>query len=331
MKTLLKKLVEASGPSGYESNVREIIRNEISPYSKQVNVDTFGNLIVRIGEKSKDGLRIMIAAHMDEIGIIVTHVEKNGLIRFSNIGGVFLRHLAGSRVVFLNGARGVINSDKAEDLSKLQSMDKYFIDAGATSAKNCPVKTGDLGVFDQEFVDLGQRVVAKAFDDRSSCAALIEVIKQIKNTPHELVFVFSTQEEVGSRGAQAAAYGIDADLGIAIDVTPVGNILGKNMQVDLGSGPAIKVRDFGFIVDPRVVNWMVEAANKIKVPYQLEVLEVGTTDAKVMQITKAGMLAGAVSIPCRYVHSPSEMIDMVDYENTIKLLVQLLGNRVIIK
>lgn len=331
MKALIKKLVETPSPSGYESKIREVIRAEIAPYSKDISVDTFGNLIVRIGSKSAHGMRIMIAAHMDEIGVIVSHVEKSGLVRFSNIGGVFARYLAGKRVRFLNGTIGVINSDKPDDLTKLQALDKYFIDVGAKNNKDCPVKIGDLGVFEGDLIDLGDRVVAKSMDDRSSCAAMIEVIRQVKSTPHELVFVFSTQEEVGTRGAQAAAYAIDAELGIAIDVTPVGDILGIKMQVDLGAGPAIKVRDVGFIADPRVVDWMVASAKKINVPYQLEVLDIGSTDARAMQVSRAGMLAGAVSIPCRYVHSPSEMIDMNDYGHTIKLLVQLLTNPVNIK
>lgn len=137
-------------------------------------------------------------------------------------------------------------------------------------------------------------------------------------------FVFSTQEEVGSRGATTAAYLLEPDLGIALDVTPVGDILGVKMQVNLGDGPAIKVRDVGHIADPAVVNWMVEGAKAIKSPYQMEVLDIGSTDARAMQISRAGMLSGALSLPCRYVHSPSEVIDMADYNNALKLMVHLL-------
>ncbi len=328
MKELLQKITQIPGPSGYESAVREAIRAEIKPYVKEMRVDAMGNLIALVGKKTEQGLSIMVGAHMDEIGVIVSHIEKDGLVRFSNMGFIMTRYLPGSRVRFLNSTRGVIDSDKPDDLSRLQPISQFFIDVGAASDKDCPVKVGDLAVFDREFVDLGTRVTSKALDDRSSCAMLIETIKALKDTPHELYFVFSTQEEVGSRGAMTAAFSLDVDLGIALDVTPVGNLNGIKLQVNLGKGPAIKVRDVGFIADSAVVNWMVAGAKALKIPYQLEVLDIGSTDARVMQISKSGMRSGVLSLPCRYVHSPSEMIDMADYENTIKLLVDLLAHPV---
>lgn len=328
MKELLQKITQTPGPSGFESAVREVIRTEIKPYVSDIRVDAMGNLIARVGKHTSEGMRIMIGAHMDEIGVIVSHVEKNGLVRFSNMGSVFPRYLPGSRVRFLNGTRGVIDSDKPDDLSRIQPINQFFIDVGATSDKECPVKAGDLAVFDREFVDLGTRVISKALDDRSCCAALIETIKALKDTPHELYFVFSTQEEVGSRGAMTAAYGLDVDLGIALDVTPVGNLNGVKLQVNLGQGPAIKVRDVAFIADSGLVSWMVARAKALKISCQLEVLDIGSTDARVMQISKSGMRSGVISLPCRYVHSPSEMIDMGDYENMIKLLHDLLSHPV---
>jgi len=328
MKTLIQKLTQTPGPSGFEQEIRKVIREEVSPLSKSVQVDTMGNLIVRIGQKSTGGLRVMIAAHMDEIGVIVSHVEKKGFVRFSNLGSYFPRYLAGSRVRFLNGTRGVINHDRPEDLSKIPGMEKFLIDVGAISDKDCPVKVGDVGVFDREFLDMGNRIASKALDDRISCAVLIETIRNIKSTPNELVFVFSTQEEVGSRGAQTAAYALEADLGIALDVTPTGDILGVKMQTHLGDGPAIKVRDVGMIADPQVVSWMVSCAKKHKIKYQMEVLEVGSTDARSMQLVRGGMLAGALSVPCRYVHSPSEVVDMEDVALTVKLLTALLSERI---
>ena len=328
MKTLIQKLTQTPGPSGFEQEIRKVIREEVAGLSKNIQVDTMGNLIVRIGQKSAGGLRVMIAAHMDEIGVIVSHVEKKGFVRFSNLGTYFPRYLAGSRVRFLNGTRGVINHDRPEDLSKIPGMEKFLIDVGATSEKDCPVKVGDVGVFDREFLDMGNRVASKALDDRISCAVLIETLRNIKSTPNELVFVFSTQEEVGSRGAQTAAYAIEADLGIAVDVTPTGDILGVKMQTHLGDGPAIKIRDMGMISDPQVVSWMVAAAKKLKIKHQLEVLEIGTTDARSMQLVRAGMLAGALSIPCRYVHSPSEVVDMEDVALSVKLLTALLSERI---
>lgn len=326
MKSLIKKLTETPSPSGYESGIREVIRKEIASLSSDIKVDALGNLIVSMGKKTDKGLKVMIAAHMDEIGFMVSHVEKNGLVRFSNLGTILPRYLTGSRVVFLNGTRGVINTDRPEDQHKILPIDKHFIDVGSTSQKDCPVRIGDVGVFDREFLDLGNRISAKSLDDRISCAVMIETMRKIRNSPHELVFVFSTQEETQSKGATTAAYQIEPDLSIALDVTPSLDILGIKMQVDLGKGPAIKVRDMGMISDPRVVQWMEKTAEKNKIPYQLEVLDIGSTDARAMQISKAGMPSGALSIPCRYVHSPSEVVDMQDIKLTVDLLQVLLSN-----
>lgn len=328
MKSLIQTLTQTPGPSGYEQEIRKVIREAVTPLSKSIQVDALGSLIVRVGEKKPGGLRVMVAAHMDEIGVIVSHVEKKGFVRFSNLGSILPRYLAGGRVRFLNGVRGVINHDRSEELARIPGIEKYFIDVGATSDKDCPVKVGDVGVFDREFLDMGKRVSSKAMDDRVACAVLIETMRNIKTTPNELVFVFSTQEEVQSRGAQTAAYAIDADLGIAVDVTPSGDILGVKMQVYLGQGPAIKVRDVGMIADPKVVKWMADTAKKNQIPCQMEVLDVGSTDARTMQIARSGMLAGALSIPCRYVHSPSELVDMDDITQSVKLLTALLSERI---
>lgn len=331
MKTLLKKLTETASPSGYESGIREVIRAEVSALSSNIKVDALGSLIVTMGKKTEKGLRVMIAAHMDEIGVIVSHVEKTGLVRFSNLGTLFPQYLPGSRVVFLNGVHGVINHDLPDDLHKIVTQANHFIDVGATSEKDCPVKIGDVGVFDRTFMELGKRVSAKSMDDRVACAVMIEAMKKIHNSPHELVFVFSSQEEVQSKGATTAAYAIEPDLAIALDVTPSLDIYGIKMQVDLGKGVAIKVRDVGMLSDPRVVRWMEETAKKNKIAYQLEVLDLGTTDARVMQISKAGMPTGALSIPCRYVHSPSEVVDLDDVQGTVDLLSALLTNPIVFK
>jgi putative aminopeptidase FrvX len=173
--------------------------------------------------------------------------------------------------------------------------------------------------------------MSKAMDDRIGVAVLIEVMRNLKTSPHELYFVFSTQEEVGLRGATTAAYAIDAEIGISVDVTGTGDTpRAAKMEVSLGKGPAVKVRDGGMLSDPRLVRWMADTAEKAKLPYQLEILEGGTTDARVMQLTRAGMPAGCVSIPTRYVHSPSEMVDYDDVQNAVRLLVALLSKPVVL-
>jgi endoglucanase len=323
MKSLIQNLVETVSPSGYESAIRTVIRREIEGFADDVKVDALGNLIAR---KGQGGKRIMLSAHMDEIGVIATHVDDNGFVRFTSIGGVRPNTCLGGRVRFLDGTQGVIGAERLEDTSKVPTFNQMFIDVGATSRKDCPVKVGDVAAFDRPFADLGKRLVSKAMDDRIGVAVLVETMRQLKNSAHEVFFVFSTQEEVGLRGATTAAYGVDPEIGIAVDVTSNGDTpKGALMAVALGQGPAIKVRDGGMLADPRIVKWMVRTAEKAKLPYQLEVLEGGTTDARAIQITKSGIPAGCVSIPCRYVHAPSEMVDFDDVQNAVQLLVALLS------
>lgn len=327
MKELIRKLVEAAGPSGYEQSVRDLIKEEVTPYADEIRVDALGNLIVRKGQKREGGLRIMTAAHMDEIGVIVTHIEDDGFVRFTTIGGVRPHTCLGGRVQFINGVRGVIGGEKLESMDRVHSFDKLFIDVGATSKADCPVKVGDVAVFERPFLDLGKRLVAKAMDDRVACAIQIETLRRLGDTPNEIYLVFTTQEEVGTRGATPAAFGIDPELGLSVDVTLTGDTpKGIKMAVALGKGPAIKVRDSGMLADPRIVRWMVETAEKANIPYQLEVLDGGSTDARAIQLVRAGVPSGCLSIPCRYIHSPSEMVDYDDVQNAVALLVALLSN-----
>lgn len=327
MKNLIQKLVEAVGPSGYEDEVRALVIAEIGSTADDVRVDPLGNVIARKGSKGKGGARVMLSAHMDEIGVIATHVDVNGFVRFTTIGGVRPHTLIGGRVRFVKGARGVINMEKLENSMTLPMFDKMFIDVGATNRDNCPVKVGDIAVFDRPFMDLGDRLVSKAMDDRVSVAVQIEVLRQLKKTPHEVHFVFSTQEEVGLRGATAAAYGVDPEIGISVDVTGVGDTPRcATMEVSLGKGPTVKVRDSGMLSDPRLVRSLVDTAEKANIPYQLEVLEAGSTDARVIQLTRAGVPVSCISIPTRYIHSPSEMVDYRDVQNAVKLLVAVLSH-----
>ncbi len=322
MKALIEKLTSTFSPSGYEDAIRDVIRKEIKEFADEVRVDALGNLIAR---KGKGGKRVMIAAHMDEIGLMATHVDEKGFVRFTGIGGVYPRNLPGGRVRFVNGTLGVISLEPTDHASDIPPLDKMFIDIGVTDQKNHPVKTGDVAAFDRPFLDLGDRVVAKSMDDRIGCVVAIEALRALKSTPHEVYFVFTTQEEVGTRGAQTSAYGIDPDLGFSIDVTAWGDTPGqKDFDVSLGKGPAIKIRDGGMLSDPRIVDWMIKTAEKNRLPYQREVLLGGTTDARAMQLVRSGIPVGCISIPCRYVHSPSEMVDYNDVQSAVKLVVALL-------
>jgi len=335
MKELIKKLVEASGPSGFEGTVRNLIRDEISSFADELRVDSLGNLIVRKGTRAEGGKRIMMAGHMDEIGVMVTHIDENGYVRFTNIGGVNPLTCVGGRVRFLDGTVGVIMvelKDFAEffNIKKFTLQDMY-IDVGATSREDCPVKVGYVAAFDRPFEDLGNRLVSKAMDDRIATAVLAQALKDLKSTPNELYFVFTTQEEVGLRGATTSAYGIDPDIGIAVDVTPVLDTpSGKFNDVKLGKGPALKVMDRSLVVDPRILDWTVRTAEKQGIPYQYEVISAGGTDAGGINLTRAGVPSTCISVPTRYVHSPSEMVDYKDVLNAVKLVVALISQPVML-
>ena len=325
---LIKKMVETPGPSGQEQLIRAAILEEIQGSADEIRTDAMGNLIARKGSKQPNGLRIMISAHMDEIGLMVTHVDEDGFVRFISIGGVSPLTCIGGRVIFMNGQRGVIGCERLEP-NALPTLEKLFIDVGATSREDCPVKVGDVCGFERPFLDLRKHLVAKSMDNRISVVAASAALRALQASPHEVYFVFSVQEEVGLRGSATAAYGVDPDVGLAVDVTRTGDTpRTTKMEVALDKGPAVKVRDSSFIADPREVDWMVATAKAADIPYQMEVLEAGGTDGRSIQLARAGVPAGCLSIPCRYIHSPSEMVSRMDVENAIRLLVELLSHEV---
>lgn len=327
MKKLLQTLTETFGPSGYEDEVRKIVHSEVEALVDEVRVDALGNLIAhkRPTKPSRNIRKVMIAAHMDEIGVIVSHVDERGFIRFSPIGGVFRRYVLGGRVRFLNGTQGILGFDRLDNVNELPTLDKVYIDVGATSPSDSPVRIGDVAAFDRQYSDLGERLVAKSMDNRVGVLVAIETLRALKSTPYDVYVVFTTQEEVGVRGAATSAYGIDPDIGIALDVTPAGDTPDAlRMEMALGKGPCIKIQDVGMIADPRIVQWMIRAAEKNRIPYQREVLLIGGTDARAIQLTRAGVPAGCISVPVRYVHSPSEMVDYSDVQNAVKLLTAVL-------
>ena len=332
MNDLIRTLVEAYGPSGFEDRVRDLIRPLVEPLVDEVTVDPMGNLIAhkRAATGSDNPLRVMIAAHMDEIGVMVTHVTEKGFLRFTGLGGVFPHNLSGGRVRFAAGAIGVIASARIADFGTIHPVNKHYIDVGATGREDCPVRVGDAAIFDRPFVARGQHLTAKSMDDRIGCAIAIEALRQLPATvPHDLYFVFSVQEEVGTRGAEAAANGILPDVGIALDVTRTGDVPEtRAMDVRLGGGPAIKVKDSGMIAHAGLVRLMRRRAEEAGITYQLEVLEGGSTDARPMQLAGPGSAAGCISIPCRYVHSPSETVDAGDVEGCVKLLVAVLSGEI---
>ncbi len=325
MQSLVEKLTQIPGPPGAERQIRQAVLAEIESCADEIRTDALGNLIARKGTRQPEGLRIMLAAHMDEIGVIATHIDENGFVRFTGIGGVFPRYAPGGRVRFLSGVEGVIGLERVDNRHHVPPIEKMYIDVGAKSRADCPIEVGAVAVFDRPFTTMNGRWVSKAMDDRIGVALLISAMRQLEKTPHEVYFVFSVQEEVGVRGATTAAFGVEPDLGLAVDVTITGDTpKGITMDVALGKGPAIKVKDSGMIADPRVVDWMTRTAQAARIPYQMEILEYGSTDARAIQLSRAGVPAGCLSIPCRYVHSPSEMVDAQDVEQAQRLLLALL-------
>lgn len=327
MKETIRKLVEAWGPSGSEFRVRALIEQEIEGLADEVRTDALGSLVaLKKGDGS--GKKVMLSAHMDEIGVIASWVDERGFVRINSVGGVRTLYEVMGRVEFENGALGVIGQEKLDKPDQVPPMEKLFVDVGATSRDDCPVKVGDVGCFVRPMVEIGPNLTSKAMDDRIGCAVLVQTMRDLESTPHDVYFVFSSQEEVGLRGATTSAYGISPDVGIAVDVTlamdtpepPV------RMAVALGGGAAIKVKDGGMLATPWVKDWMVETAKANGIPYQMEVLVGGTTDARAIQTTQAGIPAGCLSIPTRYIHSPSETVNYDDVLNSVKLLVAMLSN-----
>ena len=313
MKTLLRTLTRIPAPSGREDALRTAVQKMIQPYADEVRLDVLGNLIARKGKKGRTGKRIMLAAHLDEIGLIVSHVDARGFARFSVPGGFAPGRLVGGRVKFLNGTLGVIGLEReAGQKDRTPSPDRYFIDTGATSLKDSPVCVGDVAVLDSDFLDLGGRVVSSCLDDRVGVALLIESLRSHKLGANEVHYVFTVQGQVGGRGAGPAAYDLDPGIGLTVDTTIANDEPDAHARnpIALGGGPAIKVKDAGVIADPRLVSTLTRLAEKNRIACQFELSESTGSDALPMQITGSGARVGGIAIPLRNPHSPSEMIDL---------------------
>lgn len=316
---LMKKLSDCFSPSGREKNVREMIIEEIKDFADEIKVDVLGNVIAR---KKGNGKKILFSAHMDQIGLIITHVDEKGFLRFSNVGGVHAKEIIGLRMVFDNGLEGVVCSEKIEDNEKV-TMSKLFLDVASTQkdfVKN-NFRVGDMCVFKSEYYETEDCVMCKAADDRIGCYILIEALKNHFKTENDVYYVFSVQEEVGCRGAQTAGYSINPDLAIALDVTATGDTEdGIKMDVKLGEGAAIKIMDKSIITHPEVKDLLTDLAIENNIKYQYEVLEFGGTDAGPIHTSREGVPSGVISIPTRNLHSSGEIFNKADVLECIKLV-----------
>ncbi len=331
---LLEKLSQAFGVSGCEDEVREIITDAIKDHVDEVRVDSMGNLIALKRGTGESELKVMVAAHMDEVGLMITHLdEETGAIRFRPVGGIDDRILL-SKVVLIGKDRlpGIIGAKpvhlvKEKERKQVVKVDQMAIDIGAKNkaAAEEAVKVGDYAVFATDFCPLtedGLRTVkGKAFDDRTGCAVLIELLKE--RYPFDLYSVFTVQEEVGLRGARVAAYAIEPDVAFALEGTICDDMPKKkdvSPSTELGAGPAITIMDRSFIADRNLVKLLVETAEELDIPYQFKQPGVGGTDAGAIHLVKEGVPSVTVAVPCRYIHSPVCLLSLEDFENTVRLM-----------
>jgi endoglucanase len=343
IKGLLKRLTEAPGVAGYEMAVGKLIYDELERYVDSVETDNFGNVISLKKASVKDGPKIMLAGHMDEVGLLIKHIDEKGFLHFERIGGVSPRSLF-SQSIIVHCKKGPVSgltcckpSETMEEANKMPDLKAFFIDVGAKNRKEAEklgVHIGDSATFERPFKTLGSGniLASKAFDDRVGVCVIIETMKKLAKEKLEanVYGVADVQEEVGCRGAQVAAYKIAPDMAIAVDITLAGDIPGiaeKDQVTRVGAGPAIKVMDhagtLGLISHPKVRELLVSTAEEMKIPYQMEVLAQGSTDAATIHLTREGVPSGVISIPTRYAHS-YEVLDINDVVNSVKLLTATL-------
>jgi putative aminopeptidase FrvX len=341
VKELLKKLSNAHGVSGSEGNVYDIIKKELKGSVDEIREDSMGNLIaIKKGGK----FSVMLAAHMDEIGLMVKYIDDKGFIRFVTLGGWYAPTLYNQRVIF-HGSKGqvcgviggkplhVMDDDERKKGVKIDDM---FVDVGAKNAdevKELGIEVGTPVTIDREFTELANgRVTGKAFDNRAGVAMLIKAVKSMKS-PNTVYAVFTVQEEVGLKGARTSSYALDPDCAIATDVTIPGDHPGidkKDANVEMGKGPVITIVDAGgrgLIANRALVTWLNETAGKNGIPVQLEVGNGGTTDATAIHLTKGGIPSTTISIATRYIHSPVEVLDLEDIEEGVRLIVESLKTK----
>jgi len=332
--TLLKEICETAGAPGYEQRIREIVLREVKGLVDEVSVDNMGN--VTTVKKGKHSKRAMVAAHMDEIGFIVTHIDDKGFLRFHTLGGFDPKTLTAQRVI-VHGKKdlvGVMGSKPIhimtdEERTKAVKITDFFIDLGISKKEvEKYVSIGNPITRQRELIEMGECVNCKSIDNRVSVFILIETLRKLKKTPYDVYGVFTVQEEVGLRGANVASHTINPDFGFGLDTTiafDVPGALPHEQVTELGGGTAIKIMDASTICDPRMIAFMKKTADKHKIKWQPEILKAGGTDtAGLQRMGKNGSIAGAISIPTRHIHQVIEMAHKKDIEGSIELLANCL-------
>lgn len=334
---LLSKICKVPGAPGYEHRVRNFIKQEVESYVDEIDIDNIGNLIaIKKGKSSEK--RVIVAAHMDEIGFMVKHIDDNGFVRFHTLGGFDPKTLTAQRVI-VHGKKdllGVMASKpihimSPEERTKMPKTTDYYIDLGLRKEEvEKYIEIGNPITRERDLVEMGDCVNSKSIDNRVSVFILIEALKQIEQPAYDVYAAFTTQEEVGLRGADVAAQHINADFGIALDTTIAYDLPGARADekiTSLGGGTAIKLMDGRTICDPRMIQFLKNMANEKNIKWQPELLPVGGTDtASLQRQGDRGAIAGAISIPTRHLHQVIEMANKDDIQATIDLLVVSLNS-----
>lgn len=333
---LLKEIAEVAGAPGHEQRIREIVLREITPLVDDITIDNMGNVYAI--KKGKNEKRVMVGAHMDEIGFIVTHIDENGFVRFHTLGGFDPKTLTAQRVI-IHGKEdviGVMGSKpihvmSAEERTKLPQTTDYFIDLGMDKeAVEKIVSVGNPITRERGLIEMGNCVNCKSLDNRLAVFILIESLRALKGVevPYDIYGVFTVQEEVGIRGANVAALEIKPDFGFGLDTTIAFDVPGSKPEeviTKLGEGTAIKVMDSSTICDYRMIKYMENVAEKHKIKTQKEILTAGGTDtAGIQRMNPGGAIAGAISIPTRHIHQVIEMANKDDIKGSIDLLTNCL-------
>ena len=337
LKNMLGRLSDAFGPSGREAAVRSLIKAEVEALVDRLEVDAMGNLITfKAGTGPEPRLKVMLSAHMDEVGFMITDVDKGGMLKFATVGGIDSRLLLAKRVL-VSGDRvpGVITGpvphlQTAESARRVLEVDDLGIDIGAGDEKaaNGKVKPGDYGVFATKFLVLSEdpawpTVRGKAFDDRAGCAALVGLLAE--RYPVDLYGVFTVQEEVGLRGARVAAYRVEPDAAIALEGTICDDLPqppdeDTSQVTRLGDGPALSLMDHALVSHPGLLRLLQDTAEAEGIRIQYKAPMLGSTDSGAIHLTRAGVPAITAAIPCRYIHGPAAILDLNDLENTVRLV-----------
>jgi endoglucanase len=331
---LLKELSNAFGPSGDEEDPRRLLEKELEKFADETRVDKLGNVF--FFHHGKEACpRVMLSAHMDEVGFIITFVENEGFLRFETLGGITSNILPGQRILLRAGksyVKGIIGTKPPhiiapDEQNKVTPVEDLFIDVGAENpdaAERKGVDVGVLGVFDVEFADLGGGYLrGKAFDDRAGCAVLAQVFKSLKDSPYNVVAVGSVQEELGLRGARTAAWQVDPDYALALEGTFAADVPGTRpdrTSAKLKGGPVITMLDRTVFTHPTVLKTLVRGAKGKRIPYQFKKVPMGGTDAGAIHLTKAGVPSGTVAVPCRYIHGPAAVTHVDDLKNTVAIV-----------